>query len=371
MVMQPAPFQPQMPFSNANPAMQDNQQPATPQVNNMDDLKSIPCPYLKNKGQCRFNESRCRYTHSFPREVVDEDTEEELSFDKLPSDSVQDASPQTQNTTPPQAKPVPASNNAGKNGHTRKPYPPRAQIHGRQHHNGYQANGKSNSVTLNPPSKLYSAYEAERLPDDQVYRIVNRKNPLDEALLSYSDEKTGQRVTRSNIREIRFEKAFGRVFDVHLQTITSRDNLAQNLSYLSVSNASGLTDEAIFGLGIYCNPKVIILTGAFNITDAAFLGLCINCKGLEYLEVTGYDNKMGRLTSSSLRMLLESPTVAPALKEIVVKHQAISSQVALELSRARPSLAITTGTVVPGTRDVNIYLWCAGNLAFVNNFVVQ
>ena len=70
-------------------------------------------------------------------------------------------------------------------------------------------------------------------------------------------------------------------------------------------------------------------------------------------------------------MLRESPTVGQNLQEIVVKHQAIASQEALELSKARPGLAITSGNVVPNTDELNIYLWCRGRLAFVNSFVVE
>ncbi|KAK6336099.1 hypothetical protein TWF696_001667 [Orbilia brochopaga] len=371
MIMQPLPLQ-QLPMETnaiiANPVR------SMPRVKRMEDLKAIPCPYLKNKGFCRFNENRCRYNHNFSHHRVEDDTEEEKSFNQAPVISTEE-SPATENTTPPLIQTaitvkndeIPARNNVYMQDQPTFKETEKVQAVGNQ------ANGKpEKTFTLNPPSKLYAAYDPEKMPDDKVYRVLNRKNPIDDARLSSIDQKTGQRMPiATDIREVRFEKSFGKAFDSHLRSISSHEGLAQSLSFLSITNASGLTDEAVIDFSFKCIPKVIILGGANQITDAGFLSLVLNCKGLEYLEITGYDNKIGRLTSSCLRMLTESPTVGKTLKEIVVKHHSISSQAALELSGARQTLAITTGNRVPGAKDLNIHLWCAGRLAFVNNFAVE
>ncbi|KAJ6257458.1 hypothetical protein Dda_7243 [Drechslerella dactyloides] len=336
-----------------------------------EDFKAIPCPYLKNKGFCRFNGDRCRYNHTlFHYGQVDENAKQGSSLNQIPTVSVEELST-AQNTTPSHTKGGTITEPKGAHGHGTK-NPSMIQKFGTpQVNRGQTDRTPTKNVGLNPPPKLYAAYDPEKMSADQVYHVVDRKNPIDEARLSSFDQKTGQRaLIATEIRELRFEKGFGKVFDSQLQNISSHDSLARSLSFLSVTDASGLTDEAIIDFSIKCNPKVIILGGAIQITDAGFLSLALNCKNLEYLEVTGYGNKTGRLTGSCLRMLTESPTVGKALKEIVVKHHSISSQVALELSLSRRSLAITIGNKELEVEGINTNLWYAGRLAFANNSVV-
>ncbi|KAF3935076.1 hypothetical protein ABW20_dc0109683 [Dactylellina cionopaga] len=294
---------------------------------------------------------------------VEEFSEESSSSNPLPAGSAEN-SPATLGTSPSQPTSTKDSNSHEKANGTLNGTVQTSQtiVQNDKFAQGQQENIKpvKKTIALNPPATLYTAYEAEELTDDQVYRINNRQAPLDESKLSYVDEKTGQRVTRTTFQEFRFEKAFGYVLNIHLQTITSRENLAKNISYLSIDNASLLTDEAIFGLGTFCNPKVIILNSAFNVTDASFIGLCINCKRLEYLEITGHYTKLGRLANSSLRMLLDSPTLGPNLNEVVIRYQDVSSQAVLELSRARPALAIITSNIFPEAKELKAYLWIDG-----------
>jgi hypothetical protein len=154
--------------------------------------------------------------------------------------------------------------------------------------NGVQASGRgSTALFSNTSSRIYAAYQAMEIPKDEVYNVTNRENLLDDPRVMSSGGRQTTNDTSTGIREIRFGKPFGKVLDIHLNAISSHSFLASNLSYLAVHDASRLSDEAIFSLAIRSNPKVIILNGAVNVTDAPFVGLCINCKGLEYVEITG------------------------------------------------------------------------------------
>ncbi|EWC43743.1 hypothetical protein DRE_07361 [Drechslerella stenobrocha 248] len=319
MVMQPLPLQ-NLDFSTNRVAA--NLMPRMPRVKRME-------------GVCRFDENRCRYTHKIVRDRVESETEGEVSLIQAPTDSAE-GSPATQDTTPPQTK-VEAlvKQSSGRNRESDACCPVAVE--------------PDKTVTLDPPSAFYAAYDPERLPESQVCRVTSSESALNEPVLSSTMKETTS----------------------HTDEITCHVDLSKNLSFLLVQNGSTITDEAVINFSFYCNPKVVILNGATSVTDAAFLALGINCGGLEYLEVSGYRNKAGSLTSSCLRMLLESPSVGRSLKEVVVKHQSIPPEAALELSQARKGLAITTGNMLPGAKELDINLWFAGRRAFVNKFPVQ
>ncbi|KAK6538506.1 hypothetical protein TWF694_010088 [Orbilia ellipsospora] len=407
-------------------------QSTMPNVTKVSDLKSLPCPYMKNKGYCRFDEIQCRYTHTITRVIESRVGTTAMSSNRTAFGSSK-ASPASQATSlrggtatksapkepaatlketskskevseadapkisvasktkdAPKVNDTPKADFGGdiKCEGTQVPKPEIQQASESQisqiqkpipgSSQKFVVNLPSEetttkgkvAVTLNPPAGQYAAYEPDKLPAHQVYEVTRRKNPFDEGKMLYVDETSGKSLLCTNVAEIRFGKKFGKVYSVHLKALMANCDLAKKVSYIWVSDASGLSDQAIFNLGIKCDPKVIILNRAVKLTDAAFIGLLINCKNLEYLEITGESGALGSLTSTCLRVLIDSPKLAPKLKEVVVRQQDVSDLIALELSQARPDLAITTGTIIVVTKEIRNFLWYAGRLAFVNMFAI-
>ncbi|KAK6532646.1 hypothetical protein TWF281_006827 [Arthrobotrys megalospora] len=267
--------------------------------------KAIFCPYLKNKGTCKFAANRCTYSHD--RRLANRATA-------------------TSSAPAPAPAPAPAT----------VPLLP----------------SKENVA----PSKkvgekaIYKAYEPRAASKNQVLRLSNRESAFTADQLMVKDRKSGELAPRHNLRELWFESRYGKVQDEDLKKIVDNENLARSLSLLSVVDAGELTDEAIFNLSQHTDLRVIILNGASKLTDAALIALCVNCKNIEYLEITGTRKTPGMMRSAAFRILRQSSTLGAMLKEIVLKNHTISSKEALELSIARPKLAITMSNI-PGTEE--------------------
>jgi len=66
-------------------------------------------------------------------------------------------------------------------------------------------------------------------------------------------------------------------------------DIARNLQSIDIWNATNLTDDQCIVLS---KPTLVAvsLNNATNVSDAAFMAFVLNCKGLEYFEVTGMND---------------------------------------------------------------------------------
>ncbi len=150
------------------------------------------------------------------------------------------------------------------------------------------------------------------------------------------------------IKRVSFGPDFN-VNDTHLAAICCRPYLASSLVSLSLGdsdsgNGAWLTDHGVIVLVRACpNLRELRLSAATKLTDEAFLAICQACPSMESLCITGNDKVKGRLTSASLKKLIDSSDLVPKLKRLVLWDQNYMGEEVKVLSCARPELAIETG----------------------------
>jgi hypothetical protein len=156
-----------------------------------------------------------------------------------------------------------------------------------------------------------------------------------------------KKLDEGGIKRVCFGPDFN-VHDTHLAAICCRPDLASSLLSLSLGdsdsgNGAGLTDHGVIVLVQACpNLRELTLSAATKLTDEAFLAICKACPSIESLCITGNDKVKGRLTSASLKKLMDSPDLVPKLKRLVLWDQNYMEDVKV-LSSARLELAIETG----------------------------
>lgn len=156
-----------------------------------------------------------------------------------------------------------------------------------------------------------------------------------------------KKLDEGGIKRVSFGPDFN-VDDTHLAAICCRPDLASSLVSLSLGdsdsgNGARLTDHGVIVLVRACpNLRELTLNAATKLTDEAFLAICEACPSIEKLCITGNDKVKGRLTSASLKKLIDSPDLAHKLKRLVLWDQNYIEGVKV-LSSARPKLAIDTG----------------------------
>jgi hypothetical protein len=156
-----------------------------------------------------------------------------------------------------------------------------------------------------------------------------------------------KKLDEGGIKQVSFGPDFA-VNDTHLAAICCRPDLASSLVSLSLGdsdsgNGAGLTDHGVIVLVRACrNLRQLTLDAATKLTDEAFIAICEACLSIESLGITGNDKVKGRLTSASLKKLIDCPDLAPKLKRLVLWDQNDMAEVKV-LSSARLELAIETG----------------------------
>lgn len=357
--------------------------------------KSVLCEWLSHTGFCKFNEETCRFSHQIPGTLP---LPPGTMVSKQESGERREARNRNQST------------NRGRTWNRTRGS--NLTSHKSTLRNQGQNRDQQGSSTLQPPFEPKSlryrnTVECER---EEEFCVLPQSN--DEAVLKSPASRGECTITRTSvgydvggrpylsaspIRKLfinfnRYEWSF-------LQTLLSLD-IGSNLGSIDLWNASNLTDDQCIALS---KPTLVAvgLINATKVSDAAFMAFVLNCKGLEYFEITGKlitfycshhfgtqnnshsscvkigtTQKPGLITTRPLNILENSPEIASSLKELVLHDQGVKAEAGMALSRARPNLNVVIGSNTgPGlwkeTVVVNTYWWRSGKLFTVNDCMVS